>query len=112
MSTINTGSTLNSSGWSSGVAIVMKNLGASKDAEPSLKCLLGLPGVQLKAVIAAHEPIRELLAKLLIVLSINEKDEIISGVGCSKFLRIHTHFCLFRSVGRNWRTGCCGNCET
>ncbi len=74
----------------------MKNLGASKDAEPSLRCLLGLPGVQLKAVIAAYDPIREMLAKLLVVLSVDEKEEIISGVGCAKFSRfLPKHIVLF-----------------
>jgi hypothetical protein len=47
--------------------------------EPTFRAILGLPGAQMKAIIAVAPAIKALLSKLLKVLSMEEKEEVLSG---------------------------------
>lgn len=47
--------------------------------EPTLRAVLGLPGPQLKSVVAAAPTIKTTLAKLLKVLSATEREDVLSG---------------------------------
>jgi hypothetical protein len=62
-----------------GVPHAVKILGEHKSAEPTLRCLLGLPKAQLKAVLKAAPKVKPPLGKLLAALSAEEKDECVSG---------------------------------
>jgi Symplekin tight junction protein C terminal len=62
-----------------GVSHAVKLLAEHKTAEPTLRCLLGLPKAQLKAVIKAVPKVKAPLGKLIVALSAEEKDEVISG---------------------------------
>lgn len=50
-----------------------------RDAEPSLRCLLGLPGGQLKMILKSAPYVKTFLTKVLKALSAAEKEEVISG---------------------------------
>ena len=50
-----------------------------RDAEPSLRCLLGLPGGQLKIVLKSAPHVKSFLIKVLKALSAAEKEEVVSG---------------------------------
>ena len=59
-----------------GVCHAVKLLAEHKNAEPSLRAILGLPGPQLKEMVAvARKPLR----KFLPLLSAREREEVVSG---------------------------------
>eukprot|EP01041_Mallomonas_annulata_P002034 gene2034-3952_t len=62
-----------------GVAMFIKNFVTHRDAEPSLRAILGLPVAQLRAMIKVATTARAPLAKLLKALSAEEQVEVISG---------------------------------
>ena len=62
-----------------GVSYAVKIFAEHKNVEPSLRCLLGLPGIQLKSVLKAAPKVKPLLSNLLKSLSAEEKEECISG---------------------------------
>jgi hypothetical protein len=69
--------------WSSksvwdGVLMAMKALASHRDAEPSLRAMLCLPGTQLQTLLKMKE-VRGALAKCLRGLSAEEKAEVLSG---------------------------------
>ena len=62
-----------------GVSYAVKIFSEHKNVEPTLRCLLGLPGIQLKSVLKAAPKVKPLLSNLLRSLSVEEKEECISG---------------------------------
>ena len=62
-----------------GVSHGVKIFAEHKSAEPTLRCLLGLPGLQLKSIIKVAPKVKPLLASLLKALSAEEKEECVSG---------------------------------
>lgn len=62
-----------------GVAHAVKSLAEHKNAEPTLRCLLGLPKAQLRAILKAAPKAKAPLGKLLNALSAEEKEECTSG---------------------------------
>jgi hypothetical protein len=62
-----------------GVAHAVKSLAEHKNAEPTLRCLLGLPKAQLRAILKAAPKAKVPLGKLLNALSAEEKEECTSG---------------------------------
>lgn len=62
-----------------GVCLKMHKLWGHKDAEPTLRCLLGLPASALKPMLKNFPDLKPPLAKLLQALSVKEKDEVLSG---------------------------------
>lgn len=62
-----------------GVSYAVKIFAEHKNVEPTLRCLLGLPGIQLKSVLKAAPKVKPLLSNLLKSLSAEEKEECISG---------------------------------
>lgn len=62
-----------------GVNHALKIFAEHKNAEPTLRCILGLPGIQLKSVFKAAPKVKLPLANLLKALSAEERDEAVSG---------------------------------
>lgn len=62
-----------------GVSHGVKIFAEHKSAEPTLRCLLGLPGLQLKSILKVAPKVKPLLASLLKALSAEEKEECVSG---------------------------------
>ena len=62
-----------------GVNHALKLFAEHKNAEPTLRCLLGLPGIQLKSLFKIAPKVKPLLSTLLKSLSTDEKAETISG---------------------------------
>lgn len=62
-----------------GVNHAVKIFAEHKNAEPTLRCLLGLPGIQLKSILKAAPKVKPLLGSLLKALSAEEKEESLTG---------------------------------
>ena len=62
-----------------GVPHAIKSLADHKYAEPTLRCILGLPKAQLKVILKTAPKAKLALGKLLQSLSPVEKEEVISG---------------------------------
>jgi hypothetical protein len=62
-----------------GVMYAMKTLAGHKDAEPSIRCMLGLPAPQMKGVFKAAPQAKAVMGKVLKALSESEKEEVLSG---------------------------------
>ena len=62
-----------------GVNHGVKIFAEHKSAEPTLRCLLGLPGLQLKSILKVAPKVKPLLGSLLKALSTEEKEDCISG---------------------------------
>jgi len=62
-----------------GVAMFIKSFAANQYAEPSLRAVLGLPAVQLRAIIKVATNARAPLCKLLKTFSVEERQEVLSG---------------------------------
>lgn len=62
-----------------GVNHALKIFAEHKNAEPTLRCILGLPGAQLKGVFKAAPKVKVPLANLLKALSAEEREEAVSG---------------------------------
>lgn len=62
-----------------GVSHGVKIFSEHKNAEPTLRCLLGLPGLQLKSILKVAPKVKPLLGSLLKALSAEEKEECVSG---------------------------------
>ena len=62
-----------------GVSHALKLFSEHKNAEPTLRCLLGLPGIQLKGILKIAPKVKPLLGTLLKSLSAEEREETISG---------------------------------
>lgn len=62
-----------------GVSHALKLFAEHKNAEPTLRCLLGLPGIQLKNILKIAPKVKPLLGTLLKALSTEEREETISG---------------------------------
>jgi Symplekin tight junction protein C terminal len=62
-----------------GVSHGVKIFSEHKSAEPTLRCLLGLPGLQFKSILKVAPKVKPLLASLLKALSAEEKEECVSG---------------------------------
>ena len=62
-----------------GVSHALKLFAEHKNAEPTLRCLLGLPGIQLKNILKIAPKVKPLLGTLLRALSTEEREETISG---------------------------------
>ena len=62
-----------------GVAYCVKSLSSSKDSEPTLRSILGLPGQQMKVVVEVAVDIKPHLNKLIKSFSREEYVEVLSG---------------------------------
>jgi hypothetical protein len=62
-----------------GVAHCVKKMASHKNAEPTLRGLLGLPGAQLKAILKVASEAKAPMAAILKALSKEEKEEVLSG---------------------------------
>ena len=62
-----------------GVCHFVKRFAAAKDAEQTLRCLLGLPSAPLKLLLKLAPNARAPVGKTLKALSANEKEEVLSG---------------------------------
>jgi hypothetical protein len=62
-----------------GVVAAVKIFGTASKAEPTLRALLGLPAAQLQQVIKVGSAVKKPLADLLLRLSPEEREEVVSG---------------------------------
>lgn len=62
-----------------GVCHFVKRFAGSKDGEQTLRCLLGLPGAQLKLLLKLAPTAKAAIGKTLKALSVTEKEEVLSG---------------------------------
>ena len=62
-----------------GVCHFVKRFAVSKDAEQTLRCLLGLPGVPLKVLLKIAPTAKASLGRTIKGLSVAEKEEVLSG---------------------------------
>ena len=62
-----------------GVAMFVKSFAMHRDAESTLRACLGLPGVQLRAIMKLAPASKAFFSKFLKVLSAAEKEEVLTG---------------------------------